>query len=212
MPAKGEQGPGVGPGGRAFEREPVEEPCQVVVAVEVQQPGGQRVPHSLVVVRVEPEHVLKLGDRLGSPPERPQHLGQPELGSHQRPGLEDPPEHAGRVLEEARVKRPGAGLNPFLVQRQGFLAAPGVLGQEHVGVGAVGGDRERLMRHGDLLVAVLRLERLVKDRLRPAEGRTHVGLRIARSPAQDVAHQTFQDAAVGKSGGGIPRVGSWPMA
>lgn len=83
---------------------------------------------------------------LLSPAERPERLREHHTGTHVGARLENAPEVADVLLEGLRPEGPLAGRDALLQQLARLLEARGrLLGEQQIGVGAIGRDRERLM-------------------------------------------------------------------
>ena len=196
LAAEGEQGLGVGPGGRRLVV-PLQQLGQLVVPIQVQEPGGQGVADPLVVAGVEPEHVAEVPGRLLAPAQRPEGMGQPLAGTHVGPGLQQAPEVAHVLLEGVGPDRPLPGGHRLLVQREGLLAALGLLGEQDVGVGAIGRDREGLPGEVGPTLGVVLFEGQVQDLLRLAQGSLLGG---PHQLAHETPHDPLQGPAVGDDG------------
>ena len=116
----------------------LEQPGRFLVPVQVQEERRQRIADPLIIVGIEPEHLLEMIDRFLSARHRPELAGQPFASPHVGAGLQDSPEVSGMLLEGLRSEGALPGGDSLLVVFEGFLAAPGVLGEQDVGVGAVG--------------------------------------------------------------------------
>src|SRR5207244_4147400 len=101
-----------------------DEPVELVVDLEPEQPLGLPVPQGLVVIRVEPEELPLVLDRLLSPVECPERLGERCAGAHVRAGLEDAPEMADVLLERLRSESALAGGETLLEKLARLLDAP----------------------------------------------------------------------------------------
>jgi hypothetical protein len=136
--------------------------------------------------------------RLLPPAHRPEGVGQPFAGTHVWAGLQQTPEVPHVFLEGVGPDRPLPGGHRLLVQPEGLLAAPCLLGEQDVGVGAVRRDREGLP--GDLgpTPGVVLFEGLVQDLLRLAQRGLLDG---PRQLAHEIPHDPFQGAAVGDDEG-----------
>ena len=146
LAAKGQQGGRVGPFGRTVVLVTLQQALGFLVAVQIHQGAQEQVAHALVVVGIQPQHFRIMLDRLGPLARLPQALGQPQPGPHvgARPLIE--PEVARHGLESLRADRPLAGGHAFLQELPGLVAGGGLVGQDHVGVGAIGRHAQGLPR------------------------------------------------------------------
>ena len=78
--AESQQGGGEGPLGRGVVLILLEQPPQIVVAIELQQPVGQQIADALVVAGVQPKHVPGVRHRLIATAEKPETLGHAFAG------------------------------------------------------------------------------------------------------------------------------------
>ena len=169
-PAVCDQGPGVGPG-RGFLVVAVEEFSELAQLVEIEQPAREDVSEPLVVGGVEPEEVAQVIGGRDAEARGPERLGQVGPGPHIGAGLRDRPELPRRAGEDLRAEHARGRVHGPLVQLDRLPPAPGLLGQDQVGVGAVRVELEGLAgdRHPNLGIA--RVHGAVRHRLRPIERR-----------------------------------------
>ena len=146
LAAKGQQGGGIGPFGRSVVLVPLQQPLGVFVAVQIHQGAQEQVAHALVVVGIQVQHFRIMFDRLGPLARFPQALGQPQQGPHERARALIEPEVALHRVEVLRADRPTASGHAFLQELPGLIAGRCLVGQDHVGVGAVGRHAQGLPR------------------------------------------------------------------
>ena len=114
------------------------------------------------------------------------------------PGLPQPPEVARLGPERIRADGPFPGGDCLLVNVKGLSADPSLLGEQDLGVGAVGGRGGGLLRQPGLLPGGGLLECLVDEIVGPGEW---CPPGVAEHSAQEAPHDTLARSSVGEVGG-----------
>ena len=180
----------------------LQQALRILVAVQIDQASQKQVPHALVVDRVQPQHLRKMLDRLGPLTRFPETLGQPQPGPHVGPRPLVKPEMTGRGLEALRADRPLARGHAFLQELAGLVARPGLVGQNHVGVGAIGRYAQGLPRQFRLLL---------RPRILPGQVGNLLGDRQGTARFSATGSQLSQKSFHGsRSQGRKPRRLGWP--
>ncbi len=93
----------------------------------------------------------------------PQALGQAGAGAHVGTGFKDSPEVARVAPECLFAQRALAGRDALGVEFEGAIGLPGRLGQDHISVGAIGGDAQRLPGSRDGVAPIDRFPGVVDE-------------------------------------------------
>src|SRR5690348_5184714 len=139
--AKGHERPGIEP-----ERTAVlmgsEQLFKCAVIVLLKQAPGEDVSNSLIVVRVQLQHIAVMGEGTLNIAELNERAGEAGPGPHVGAGFEKTPEMAGILFETLGPERQLAGFHALGIEVSSLLDRWGFFGQEDISVSTERRDAE----------------------------------------------------------------------